>query len=87
MTAFILITVRNSRQGNVPDLNVLIAPLVEQLDAANLVDDVLGQDRRYGLYYNLAGIRHIHSVWGKPTNMILDSFEGRRRNYRYASGG
>ena len=32
------------RQRDVADLDVLIAPLVEQLDAANLVGDLLGKN-------------------------------------------
>jgi hypothetical protein len=32
------------REGDVPDLNILVAPLVEQLDAANLVGHLLGED-------------------------------------------
>ena len=32
------------RQGDVADLDVLIAPLVEELDAANLVGDLLGKN-------------------------------------------
>jgi len=39
-----VLTGGNSRQGDVPDLDILVAPLVEQLDAANLLCDVLGQD-------------------------------------------
>lgn len=32
------------RQRDIPDLDILVAPLVEQLDAANLVGDVLWQN-------------------------------------------
>lgn len=34
---------KHLRQGDVPDLNVLVAPLVEQLDAAHLGESILGQ--------------------------------------------
>ena len=33
------------RERDIPNLDVLVAPLVEQLHAANLVCDVLGEDR------------------------------------------
>lgn len=32
------------RERDVPDLNILVAPLVEQLDAANLLGHILGED-------------------------------------------
>lgn len=32
------------RQRDVADLNILVAPLVEELDGANLVGDVLWED-------------------------------------------
>ena len=34
---------KHLRQGDVPDLNILVAPLVEQLDAAHLREGILGQ--------------------------------------------
>lgn len=40
---------KHVRQRNVPDLNILVAPLVEQLHAALLGQDILGdglEDRR-----------------------------------------
>lgn len=48
------------RQGDVADLDVLVGPLVEQLDTANLLDDVLGQDlvARDGLDLDLSVVRH-----------------------------
>lgn len=49
------------RQGDITDLDILIGPLVEQLDAANLGDDILGQDlvaRRGGIDLNLSVVRH-----------------------------
>lgn len=48
------------RQGDVADLDILVGPLVEQLDAANLLDDVLGQDlvARDGLDLDLSVVRH-----------------------------
>lgn len=48
------------RQGDVADLDILVGPLVEQLDAANLLDDVLGQDldARDGLDLDFAVVRH-----------------------------
>lgn len=49
------------RQGDVADLDILVGPLVEQLDAANLADDVLGQDlvARGGLDLDLSVVRHV----------------------------
>lgn len=48
------------RQGDVADLDILVGPLVEQLDAANLLDDILGQDlvARDGLDLDLSVVRH-----------------------------
>lgn len=49
------------RQGDVADLDVLVGPLVEQLDAANLGDNVLGQDSvaRDGLDLDISALgRH-----------------------------
>lgn len=48
------------RQGDVADLDILVGPLVEQLDAANLADDVLGQNlvARDGLDLDLSVVRH-----------------------------
>ena len=34
----------NSRQRNVPNLNILVAPLIEQFHSADLIGDVLGKD-------------------------------------------
>lgn len=49
-----------SRQGDIPDLNILIAPLVEQLDATNLIGNLLRQDigGRLCSDLGLAGFRH-----------------------------
>lgn len=49
------------RQRDVADLDVLIAPLVEQLDAANLVGDLLGKNlvaRGLNLDFDF-GVRHV----------------------------
>lgn len=35
---------KHLRQGDVPDLNILVAPLVEQLHGSHLRDSLLGQD-------------------------------------------
>lgn len=35
----------HSRQGDIPDLDILVAPLVEQLGRADLLGDILGQHR------------------------------------------
>lgn len=52
------------RQRDIPDLNVLVAPAVEQLDAANLGDDVLGKDlvAGDGLDLDFAVVRHFGAV-------------------------
>lgn len=34
----------NLREGDVTDLNIIVAPLVEKLDGANLVGNLLGED-------------------------------------------
>lgn len=53
------------RERDVPDLNVLVAPLVEQLDAANLLGDVLGKDGVAGLALDLDfAVRHDCDVLG-----------------------
>jgi len=46
-------------ERDVPDLNILVTPLVEQLDAANLVGDFLGKDSiaRGALDFDFA-VRH-----------------------------
>lgn len=57
----VIVTRRVLRQGDITDLDILVGPLVEQLDAANLGDDVLGQDlvtRRGGIDLDLSVIRH-----------------------------
>lgn len=48
------------RERDIPDLDVLVAPLVEQLDAANLVGHVLGEDgiALGALDFDLA-VRHV----------------------------
>lgn len=48
------------RERDVPDLDVLVAPLVEELGASDLCDDVLGEDwvALDGLDFDLA-VRHI----------------------------
>lgn len=52
------------RQRDIPDLNVLVAPAVEQLDAANLGDDLLGKDlvAGDGLDLDFAVVRHFGAV-------------------------
>lgn len=51
----------HSRQGDIPNLDILVAPLVEELDAANLLGNVLGEDgvtlRRLDLDF-AGGVRH-----------------------------
>ena len=32
------------RQRDVPDLNILIAPLIEQLNSADFINDILGEN-------------------------------------------
>lgn len=62
------------RQGDVADLNILVGPLVEQLDAANLLDDVLGQDlvARDGLDLDLSVVRHA----GRNVVNRIDEIDG-----------
>lgn len=49
------------RQRNIPNLNVLVAPFVEQLDAANLVRHLFRQDLVSArvLDFNLPVIGHL----------------------------
>lgn len=53
------------REGDIPDLDVLVAPLVEQLHAANLAGDILWQDwvALGRLNFDLAAVRHICNWW------------------------
>jgi hypothetical protein len=53
------------RQGNVADFDILVRPLVEQLDAANLAGDVLGQNlvARDGLNFDISVVRHDCDFW------------------------
>jgi len=49
------------RQRDIPDLDILVCPLVEELDAANLGGDILGEDLvagRLDLNLDIAGFRH-----------------------------
>ena len=49
------------RQGDIPNLDILVCPLVEELDAANLCGDILGEDLVAGLRdlnFDIAGFRH-----------------------------
>jgi len=54
-------------EGDVPDLDVLVAPLVEELGAANLGSDILGQDwvSLDGLDFDLA-VRHVRGIRLRP---------------------
>ena len=57
----------DSRQRDISDLDILVAPLVEQLDAANLGCNLLGQDGvALGLLdFDLSGVRHFGDVKGE----------------------
>jgi hypothetical protein len=48
------------RQRDIADLDILVAPLVEELDAANLGDNFLWQNlvARDGLDFNISVVRH-----------------------------
>jgi len=54
-------------EGNVPDLDILVGPLVEQLGAANLRRHVLGQHwvALDGLDFDFA-VRHLRDSTGRP---------------------
>ena len=56
----------DSRQRDISDLDILVGPLVEQLDAANLLGDILGQDGvALGLLdFDFSGVRHVGDVMG-----------------------
>lgn len=68
------------RQGDVADLDILVGPLVEQLDAANLADDVLGQDlvARGGLDLDLSVVRHIGQFGRRDWRVGCRRLVGRR---------
>ncbi|KAK2027416.1 hypothetical protein LX32DRAFT_438387 [Colletotrichum zoysiae] len=55
----------DSRQRDVPDLNIVI-PLVEKLDVADLLDDILGEDivGAHVLDLDIAAVRHFRSTFG-----------------------
>jgi hypothetical protein len=57
----------DSRQRDISDLDILVGPLVEQLDAANLRGDILGQDGvALGLLdFDFSGVRHFGDVMRK----------------------
>lgn len=53
------------REGDVPNLDVLVAPLVEQLDAANLLGNILGEDGVAGGALDLDfAVRHVCDLYG-----------------------
>ena len=56
----------DSRQRDISNLDILVGPLVEQLDAANLLGDILGQDGvALGLLdFDFSGVRHVGDVMG-----------------------
>ena len=52
----------SSRQGDVSDFNVFVAPLVEEFDAADLRGDILGEDgvvASWTFNLDLAVVRHL----------------------------
>ena len=54
------------RQGDVSDFNILVTPLVEQLHATLLSNNLLGQNlesRRRALDLNFPVVRHYYCVW------------------------
>jgi hypothetical protein len=57
----------DSRQRDISNLDILVGPLVEQLDAANLRGDILGQDGvALGLLdFDFSGVRHFGDVMRK----------------------
>lgn len=55
------------RQRNVSDLNIFVAPFVEELDGPDLSGDILGQDSvtRDGHFdFDLAVVRHLDDLLG-----------------------
>lgn len=56
---------KHLRQGDVPDLNILVTPAVEQLDGSHLRSDVLGQDLESpgGVFdLDFPVVRHVDAV-------------------------
>lgn len=52
----------DSRQGNVPDLDIIVAPLVEQQNGTLVCQDLLGQDRSKNLDVPVVG--HVDCAGG-----------------------
>lgn len=53
------------RQRDVLDLNILVAPLVEELDRSDLVGNLLRKHREGGGGdLNISVVRHIFCFWG-----------------------
>ena len=47
------------RQGDIPDLDLIVAPLVEELGGANLSDNLLGEDGVLrAINFDFAGVGH-----------------------------
>ena len=74
------------RQGDIPNLNVLVTPFVEQLDAANFIGDLLGKHlvARDGLdfdfdFFDFLVIRHVGDVeWVEGGLSVCRSSRGLR---------
>ena len=79
----------NVREGDVADLDILVAPLVEELGLTNVLDNVLWQHRVVWRLLNLdLAVRHICGIRRAPGNMREESSS--TRSYQYAgrcSGG
>ena len=75
------------RQRDVPDLNVLVAPAVEQLDAANLGDDILREDlvAGDGLDLDFAVVRHFGDMGNADAEGTLVGWLGICRRSRWSS--
>jgi hypothetical protein len=58
------IELRHSRQGDVTDLNILVAPLVEELDLALVGEDILGKGGE-GRNLDVPVVGHVDCVEGE----------------------
>ena len=75
----------NVRQGDVADLDIMIVPLVEELDVADLLDNVLGEHLSEGrvLDLDIAAVRHVgyssrafRGIGGKDCGLVLREVVG-----------
>lgn len=75
------------RQRDIPNLNILVGPLVEQLDAANFVGYILGQDlvAAVGRFdFDFSVVRHVGDVIVSSKRSVVIENAGRRCRWRWS---